>query len=73
MKRNEKSRRSFRVCVRTITPKSSPVGTPIFSHEHPVLLLVQGDPVANINLIETPETDLVVIMKDGKICKNLLP
>jgi imidazolonepropionase-like amidohydrolase len=36
------------------------------------LLLVQGDPVANISLIETPETSLVVIMKDGKIYKNLL-
>jgi imidazolonepropionase-like amidohydrolase len=36
------------------------------------LLLVQGDPVANINLIDTPETSLVVIMKDGKIYKNLL-
>jgi imidazolonepropionase-like amidohydrolase len=36
------------------------------------LLLVQGDPVANIKLIETPETNLVVIMKDGKIYKNLL-
>ena len=36
------------------------------------LLLVQGDPVANIKLIDTPETSLVVIMKDGKIYKNLL-
>lgn len=36
------------------------------------LLLVQGDPVANINLIETPETSFVVIMKNGKIYKNLL-
>jgi imidazolonepropionase-like amidohydrolase len=36
------------------------------------LLLVQGDPVANIQLIETPETNLVVIMKDGKVYKNLL-
>jgi imidazolonepropionase-like amidohydrolase len=36
------------------------------------LLLVQGDPVANINLIETPETSFVVIMKDGKIYKNLV-
>jgi imidazolonepropionase-like amidohydrolase len=36
------------------------------------LLLVQGDPVANINLIETPETSFVMIMKDGKIYKNLL-
>jgi imidazolonepropionase-like amidohydrolase len=36
------------------------------------LLLVQGDPLANLNLIETPGTNLVVIMKDGKIYKNLL-
>jgi imidazolonepropionase-like amidohydrolase len=36
------------------------------------LLLVQGDPVADIKLMETPETSLVVIMKDGKIYKNLL-
>jgi imidazolonepropionase-like amidohydrolase len=36
------------------------------------LLLVQGDPVANIKLIETPDTSFVVIMKDGKIYKNLL-
>jgi imidazolonepropionase-like amidohydrolase len=36
------------------------------------LLLVQGDPVANISLIETPDTSFVVIMKDGKIYKNLL-
>jgi imidazolonepropionase-like amidohydrolase len=36
------------------------------------LLLVQGDPVANIDLITTPETSLVVIMKDGTIYKNLL-
>jgi imidazolonepropionase-like amidohydrolase len=36
------------------------------------LLLVQGDPLANLNLIETPETNLLVIMKDGKIYKNLL-
>ncbi len=36
------------------------------------LLLVQGDPVASIGLIEAPETSLVVIMKDGRIYKNLL-
>jgi imidazolonepropionase-like amidohydrolase len=36
------------------------------------LLLVQGDPVANIKLIESPETSFVVIMKNGKIYKNLL-
>jgi imidazolonepropionase-like amidohydrolase len=36
------------------------------------LLLVDGDPIANIKLIETPEKNFVVIMKDGKIYKNVL-
>ena len=35
------------------------------------LLLVDGDPLANIKLIEDPEKNFVVIMKDGKIFKNL--
>src|SRR5262249_6359774 len=34
------------------------------------LLLVNGDPIANIKLIEDPATNFVVIMKDGKIYKN---
>jgi imidazolonepropionase-like amidohydrolase len=34
------------------------------------LLLVDGDPVANIKLIEDPSKNFVVIMKDGKIYKN---
>jgi imidazolonepropionase-like amidohydrolase len=34
------------------------------------LLLVDGDPLANIKLIEDPETNVMVIMKDGKIYKN---
>jgi imidazolonepropionase-like amidohydrolase len=34
------------------------------------LLLVDGDPLANIKLLEDPAKNLVVIMKDGKICKN---
>jgi imidazolonepropionase-like amidohydrolase len=37
------------------------------------LLLVNGDPLTNIKLIEDPAKNLVVIMKDGKIFKNLLP
>ncbi|MBN8492232.1 MAG: amidohydrolase family protein [Burkholderiales bacterium] len=37
------------------------------------LLLVDGDPIANIKLIEDPVRNLVVIMKDGKIYKNTLP
>jgi imidazolonepropionase-like amidohydrolase len=37
------------------------------------LLLVEGDPIANIKLIEDPAKNLVVIMKDGKIVKDILP
>ena len=36
------------------------------------LLLVDGDPMANIKLIEDPAKNFVVIMKDGKIYKNSL-
>ena len=36
------------------------------------LLLVDGDPIADIKLIEDPVKNLVVIMKDGKIYKNIL-
>jgi imidazolonepropionase-like amidohydrolase len=34
------------------------------------LLLVDGDPVANIKLIEDPEKNFLVIMKDGVMYKN---
>ena len=34
------------------------------------LLLVEGDPIANIKLFEDPGKNLVVIMKDGKVYKN---
>jgi imidazolonepropionase-like amidohydrolase len=37
------------------------------------LLLVDGDPIANIKLIEDPARNFVVIMKDGKVYKNTLP
>jgi imidazolonepropionase-like amidohydrolase len=37
------------------------------------LLLVDGDPVANIKLLENPAQNLLVIMKDGKVYKNQLP
>jgi imidazolonepropionase-like amidohydrolase len=36
------------------------------------LLLVDGDPIANIKLIEQPAKSFVVIMKDGKLYKNAL-
>lgn len=38
----------------------------------PDLLLVDGDPIADIKLIEDPAKNLVVIMKDGAIFKNAL-
>ena len=36
------------------------------------LLVVDGDPIANIKLLEDPEKNLVVIMKDGKVLKNTM-
>ena len=36
------------------------------------LILVNGDPIADINLVADPENNLLVIMKDGKIYKNKL-
>ncbi len=36
------------------------------------LLLVDGDPVANIKLIEDPAKNFLVIMKDGRIYKNTI-
>lgn len=35
------------------------------------LLLVNGDPIANLKLIEDPAKNFLVIMKDGKIYKNI--
>ena len=37
------------------------------------LLLVDGDPIANIALVEDPSKNFVVIMKDGKVYKNIVP
>jgi imidazolonepropionase-like amidohydrolase len=36
------------------------------------LLLVDGDPLTNIKLIADPARNFVVIMKDGKVYKNLI-
>ena len=36
------------------------------------MLLVDGDPVANIGLVVDPDKNFVVIMKDGKIYRNSL-
>ena len=37
------------------------------------LLLVDGNPIENIKLIEDPARNFVLIMKDGRIYKNTLP
>lgn len=36
------------------------------------LLLVDGNPIANIKLIENPAKNFTVIMKDGVIYKNTM-
>jgi imidazolonepropionase-like amidohydrolase len=36
------------------------------------LLLVDGNPLENIKLIENPQQSFVVIVKDGKIYKKVL-
>ena len=36
------------------------------------LLLVDGDPLKDIRLIADPAKNFVVIMKDGKVYKNLI-
>jgi imidazolonepropionase-like amidohydrolase len=36
------------------------------------LLLVNGDPIANIKLVENPTANFLVIMKNGKIYKNIV-
>lgn len=36
------------------------------------LLLVDGDPMADVHLIADPAKNFVVIMKDGRIYKNSL-
>jgi imidazolonepropionase-like amidohydrolase len=37
------------------------------------LLLVDGDPTADIQLVANPEQNFLVIMKDGKLYKNTVP
>jgi len=37
------------------------------------MLLVDGNPLENIKLVEDPGTNFVVIMKDGVIYKSTLP
>jgi imidazolonepropionase-like amidohydrolase len=37
------------------------------------LLLVDGNPLENIKLIEDPDEHFLVIMKDGTIYKNTVP
>jgi imidazolonepropionase-like amidohydrolase len=37
------------------------------------LLLVEGNPLEDLTLIENPDRNFLVIMKDGKIYKNTVP
>ena len=37
------------------------------------LILVDGDPIADIGLIADPEKNFVLIMKDGQVVKDALP
>jgi imidazolonepropionase-like amidohydrolase len=37
------------------------------------LLLVDGDPIANLDLLADPDRSLLVIMKDGRIHKDSAP
>ena len=36
------------------------------------LILVDGNPLEDLNLVADPHKNLVVIMKDGKVYKNML-
>ncbi len=36
------------------------------------LILVEGNPLENLDLVGDPETNFVIIMKDGVIYKNAL-
>jgi imidazolonepropionase-like amidohydrolase len=36
------------------------------------LIIVDGDPLANLKLVDNPDKNFVVIMKDGKIYKNTI-
>ncbi|WP_063850762.1 amidohydrolase family protein [Flammeovirga sp. SJP92] len=37
------------------------------------LLIVEGNPLEDIKLLSNPEKNLLLIMKDGKVFKNILP
>ncbi len=37
------------------------------------LLIVEGNPLEDIHVLERPAENLALIMKDGKIYKNTLP
>lgn len=37
------------------------------------LILVNGDPLENMKFIEEPDTNFLIIMKDGKLFKNSVP
>jgi imidazolonepropionase-like amidohydrolase len=36
------------------------------------MILVDGDPLTNINLIGNPDKNFVLIMKNGEVIKNII-
>ena len=55
-------------------PRSPYPGTLGVVHEGALadLLLVDGDPIANIKLVGDPVKNCLAVMKDGKVYRNLL-
>jgi imidazolonepropionase-like amidohydrolase len=54
------------------SPYGAPVGV-VEAGAFADLLLVDGDPLAQVDLLASPEQNLLVIMKDGLFYKNILP
>ncbi|WP_409363546.1 hypothetical protein, partial [Bradyrhizobium liaoningense] len=53
-------------------PRFRPDGQPPERPKLADLLLVDGNPLENINLIADPAKNFKVIMKDGRVYKNTL-
>jgi imidazolonepropionase-like amidohydrolase len=63
--------RELAKCVRWFTPAEVLKLGVIQEGALADLLLVDGDPLAEIELVETPAKTFLVIVKDGKIYKNM--
>jgi hypothetical protein len=61
----------LRPCLRLPEPENVRIRKPWWQPALADLLLIDGDPISDIKLLEDAK-NLVVIMKDGKIYKNTL-